>query len=97
VHTTPTLGAAHPQLFRFDKALNSRARLPDISQCRLSLCERTSFRGAKGDSKARPVIAHRYLALQGLAGVTGAGVSIRCSTGESSKFAALSHDFASWL
>ncbi|HEV3345244.1 MAG TPA: glycosyltransferase family 39 protein [Pirellulales bacterium] len=41
--------------------LNSRARLADMSPSRLSLRERTSFRGAKGDNDARLAIAHGYL------------------------------------
>jgi hypothetical protein len=36
------------------------ARARHVSQNRLSLRERTSFRGAKGDDDPRPVIAHGY-------------------------------------
>jgi hypothetical protein len=42
--------------------LNNRARIADMSPCRLSLRERTSYRGATGDDDARPAIAHGYLA-----------------------------------
>jgi putative membrane-bound dehydrogenase-like protein len=44
------------------RCLNSNVPLRDASQCRLSLRERTSFRGAKGVKQARPVIARGYLA-----------------------------------
>jgi thiol-disulfide isomerase/thioredoxin/protocatechuate 3,4-dioxygenase beta subunit len=78
---------------------NSRARFGSARDRRLSLRERTSFRGAKGDFRRRPVIGHGYFARAGRAKLgfrESRDISVPLTTGVLHPQILLPSDWKTW-